>query len=192
MLEHQHCRGVLLVLPSDEAVVHVDLLHCRLLLVGRATEVRGVITPPLDAEPAPAAVRQVGGLVGLPLHPRRLERAAGATGNPGLLALLGTRLGLPIRCRRRWHIPVGDAVTATAAVVAAGIPGRRWRHVLAGSLAAGLTAAAAPDGQRSQYRSARARRELATSGRAALRAAPPVSLTVSASFATPLLRMVVC
>ena len=59
----------------------------------------------------------MGGLVGLPFRPRRLERAAGTPRDPGLLALLGTRLGPFLRCRRRRRIPTGDAIVAAIAVV---------------------------------------------------------------------------
>ena len=114
--------------------------------------------------------------MGLPLRLRGLERAAGAPRDPGLLALLGTRLRPCFSCWRRRPLPAGGAIAA--AVAAAGTLGRRRKPVLAGALAAGLTAAAAPNGQRPQYRSARTRCGLATSGRAALRAAPPASLTL--------------
>ena len=110
--------------------------------------------------------------MGLPFRPRRLERAAGAPRDPGLLALLDLCLRPFLRCWRRRHLPAGDALAA--AVAAAGALGRRRRPVLAGGPTAGVTATAAPNGQRPQCRSARTGCGLAISGRAALRAAPPV------------------
>ena len=118
----------------------------------------------------------------LPLRLRRLERTAGAPRDPGLLALLDLRIRPLLRCRRRWHLPAGDALDA--AVAAAGALGRRRRPVLARGLTVSPTAAAAPNGQRPQCRSARTGCGLATSGRAALRAAPPV---LPAAFATQVL-----
>ena len=148
------------------------------------------------------------GPVGLPLRPRRLERVAGAPRNPGLLALLATRLGHLLR--RQALRPRGRRVLTLDRLRVLDLHvdpfGRRfgcrqpcrWRvpaKVAATAIAAvargaagarsptaGLAAAAAPDRHRLQRRPARARHGHAASRRAVLCTAPSAPLTVSVSF----------